>query len=251
MKILVLSDLHNEFSPFEPAPAAADVVVLAGDICLGTRGIAWARQAWPQQEIVFVPGNHEYYRSEIGIENEQMELAGQIYGVHVLNRRQAVINGVRFLGATLWTDFRLFGEAEVPWAYSAALNGLSDFRVIDYGDKTFMPQDSAAFNSADVAWLEQQLLHEIFAGPTVVVTHHLPSMRSVAERYRKSLLSACFASNFDRLLGHCSLWVHGHTHDSFDYEVNGTRVVCNPRGYCKAGQMPENPDFDPRLLVEV
>lgn len=251
MKIQILSDLHLEYSAFEVVQTDADVIVLAGDICLGTRGIAWARQTWPDKEIVFVPGNHEYYRSEIGIENEQMEIAARVYGVHVLNRKEAVIGEVRFLGATLWTDFRLFGEAERPWAYAAGLNGLTDFRVIDYGPKTFMPQDSAEFNAADVEWLEAKLKVENYDGPTVVVTHHLPSMRSVAERYQSGLLSACFASNFDHLMGYSQLWIHGHTHDSFDYQNKGTRVICNPRGYCKAGQTPENREFNLALVVEV
>lgn len=251
MKIHILSDLHIEYSDFEPQAVEADVIVLAGDICLGTRGVAWARQSWPDKEIVFVPGNHEYYRSEIGIENEMMGHAASVYGVHVLNRAEAVIDGVRFLGATLWTDFRLFGEDERPWAYAAALNGLRDFRVIDYGVQTFMPQDSAEISAADIAWLEGKLKLEAFDGTTVVVTHHLPSMRSVSDRYKKQLLSACFASHFDHLMGYSKLWVHGHTHDSFDYELNGTKVICNPRGYCKAGQLPENPQFDSRLVVEI
>ena len=251
MKIHILSDLHTDYAPFDPQAVAADVIVLAGDICLGTRGIAWARQTWPDKEIVFVPGNHEYYRSEIGMENEQMEWAGRVYNVHVLNRSEAVIDGVRFLGVTLWTDFGLFGEAERRYAYAAALNGLTDFRVIDYGTQTFMPQDSVELNTADVAWLEGKLKQEAFDGHTVVVTHHLPSMRSVAEQYQKGLLSACFASHLDHLMGYSKLWVHGHAHESYDYELNGTRVICNPRGYCKAGEAPENREFNPVLVVEV
>ncbi|MDD4929007.1 MAG: hypothetical protein PHP85_07005 [Gallionella sp.] len=198
-----------------------------------------------------MPGNHEYYRSEIGVENELMAAAADVYGVHVLNRAQVIIGGVRFLGATLWTDFRLFGEEERPWAYAAGLNGLSDFRLIDYGAQTFMPQDSAKLNQADVAWLESMLRDEAYDGKTVVVTHHLPSALSVAGRYKENLLSACFASNLDRLMGRSELWIHGHTHDSFDYEIKKTRVICNPRGYCKTGGAPENPDFNPVLLVDV
>jgi len=251
MKIQILSDLHLEYSSFEPMQTDADVIVLAGDIWLGTRGIAWARETWTDKEIVFVPGNHEYYRSEIGIETELMELAARDHGVHVLNRKEIVIGGVRFLGATLWTDFRLFGEEERPWAYAAALNGLPDFRVIDYGSQTFMPQDAAELNVADVVWLEGKLKDDKFDGKTVVVTHYLPSMRSVSDHYKKELLSACYASNFDHLMGYAQLWIHGHTHDSFDYQNNGTRVICNPRGYSKAGESPENREFKPALVVEI
>ncbi len=180
-----------------------------------------------------------------------MMKAARIYGVHVLNHGEVVIDGVRFLGATLWTDFKLFGDDMKRHAYTEALNGLRDFRVIDYGDKTFMPQDSARFNAADVKWLEGKLKGEKFDGPTVVVTHHLPSKRSIAERYSDQLLSACFASNLDHLFGFSKLWIHGHTHDSFDYEVDSTRVVCNLRGYCEAGEAPENPDFNPGFVVEI
>lgn len=251
MKIRILSDLHIEFCDFEPPPADCDVVVLAGDIAPGAQGIAWARATWPQTEIVFVPGNHEYYRSEIGVENELMAAAGAEHGVHVLNRKEVVIGGVRFLGAVLWTDFLLFGRDEQEHAMLAGHTGLSDFRVIDYGARSFTPQDSAELNRQDVAWLQARLLDEPFPGQTVVVTHHLPSMRSVPERYRESLLSACFASRLDRLMGHSALWIHGHTHDSFDYQLNGTRVICNPRGYCKVGQAPENPWFDSTLTVDL
>jgi len=251
MKLHILSDLHIEYAAYEPTQVDADVIVLAGDICLSTRGIAWARMAWPDKEIVFVPGNHEYYRSEMGIENEQMEMAAKVYGVRVLNRGEAVIGGVRFLGATLWTDFKLFGEAERPYAFAAGLNGLTDFRVIDHGPKTFMPQDSAEINAEDAAWLRAKLIDEPFDGKTVVVTHHLPSWSSVSEHFKKSLLTACFASDLDDLIGYSKLWIHGHTHDSFDYELNGTRVICNPRGYCKSGQPPENSRFDPNLVVEI
>jgi Icc-related predicted phosphoesterase len=206
---------------------------------------------WPDKEIVYVPGNHEYYRSEIAIENEQMEDAAKVHGVHLLNRGETVIDGVRFLGAILWTDFLFFGESERSYAYAAALQGLKDFQVIDFGIQVLTPQDSTVFNAADVAWLEKKVKHETFDGNTVVVTHHLPSAHSVAKRFSKELLSACFASNLDHLLGRSKLWVHGHTHDSFDYDLNGTRVVCNPRGYCKPGNPPENPQFNPALVVEV
>ncbi len=251
MKIHILSDLHLEYSSFTPPMVGADVVVLAGDIHKGMRGILWARTTWPDTEIIFVPGNHEYYGSEIGIENEQFEMAARVYGVHVLNRGEVVIGGVRFIGATLWTDFNLFDEEERPYAFSAGLNGLTDFRVIEFGSQTFMPQDSAELNKLDVVWLEAKLKHEPFDGKTVVVTHHLPSMRSVEERYKKELLSASFASHFDHLMGFSSLWIHGHTHESMDYDVNGTRVLCNPRGYCKTGQPPENKQFNTALVVEL
>ncbi len=251
MKLHILSDLHIEYNPYQPVATEAAVVVLAGDIGSSVQGIVWARQAWPDSEIVYVPGNHEYYRSEIGIENELMAQAGKEQGVHVLNRSGVTIGGVHFLGAVLWTDFMLFGEAEWKHAVQAGAAGLTDFSAIDWRAGPFTPLDAVAFNRQDVAWLDASLAREGAPDRTVVVTHHLPSMRSVAARYRDTLLSACFASNLDHMLGRSALWVHGHTHDSFDYVAEGTRVVCNPRGYTRPGRPPENPDFNPGLVVEI
>jgi predicted phosphodiesterase len=98
----------------------------------------------------------------------------------------------------------------------------------------------------------QDRLDEDFEGKTVVVTHHLPSIQSVSERYKDSDLSACFASNLDYLFGEkVDVWIHGHTHDSLDYTVCGTRVICNPRGYERYGSGPENYDFNPELTIEI
>ena len=109
---------------------------------------------------------------------------------------------------------------------------------------------TAHWHAQQIRWLKDQL-QEPFPGKTVVVTHHLPSARSVADRYKTDLLSACFASELDHLFGPMALWVHGHTHDCFDYDVGGTRVVCNPRGYTHPDASPENPHFNPALVIEV
>jgi calcineurin-like phosphoesterase family protein len=94
-------------------------------------------------------------------------------------------------------------------------------------------------------------LKKPFSGKTVVITHHLPSAQSVAERYKPSLTSACFASNLDDLMGASVLWIHGHTHDSMDYVLHGTRVVCNPRGYSRSSATQENKEFNPTLVMVV
>ncbi len=84
------------------------------------------------------------------------------------------------------------------------------------------------------------------------MTHHAPSPLSVHPRYAGSPLNAAFVSDLSRVAGggRAALWIHGHTHDSFDYDLGGTRVVCNPRGYAKDG-VNENPRFDAGLVVEV
>ena len=131
------------------------------------------------------------------------------------------------------------------------MRDFSRIRINEADARLFSPDDAAALFERDARWLDARLdtKHD---GPTVVITHHAPSRQSVHPRFANSLLNAAFVSDAERLLGgdRARLWVHGHTHDSFDYLVNGTRVVCNPRGYAKGG-VNENPRFDPHLLIEV
>jgi len=155
----------------------------------------------------------------------------------------------------LWTDFELFGAGEKKVAAMAEARRLirdfSRIALAEAADAVFSPEDSAALFQRHAGWLDGRLAaaHD---GPTVVITHHAPSRKSIHPRFVDSLLNACFVSDAERLIGadRAQLWIHGHTHDSFDYFVNGTRIVCNPRGYAKAG-VNENPLFDPDLMIEV
>jgi 3',5'-cyclic AMP phosphodiesterase CpdA len=201
MKIHVLSDLHLEFMPFDPPETDADVVVLAGDIGKGVQGIHWARGSFPDKEIIFVPGNHEFYGAQRLETLAAMRIAARECEIHMLDDNDLVIQGVRFLGATLWTDFMLFGEAEKPWAMREGQHCLADFRVIGEGlAGHFSPTHSVRLHEASLAWLKAKLA-EPFNCKTVVVTHHLPSALSVADRFIDESLSACFASNLYYLFG--------------------------------------------------
>jgi len=250
MRIHVLSDLHTEMASYLPHQVECDVVVLAGDIGNHTSGIEWARRVWPDQQIIYVPGNHEFYGLERTSTLQTMREAASKFGVYLLDNDEVVIEGVRFLGTTLWTDFNLFGEDTKLRAISAGQHNLNDFRLIGERDKVLSPERSIEIHEASLAWLSAKL-KEDFTGETVVVTHHLPCMQSVSDRYKTSILSACFASRLDALFGRSALWIHGHTHDSKDYVQNGTRVLCNPRGYSRHGHDQENNEFNPGLVVEI
>lgn len=195
-------------------------------------------------------GNHEFYGGDRSDVLHQLREAAYETGVHFLDNDEVIIDGVRFLGATLWTDFLLFGLTRQDAAMNAGMCGLNDFHMIHEDGLAFMPANAVALCNRSIRWLKLKLHDEPFEGKTVVITHHLPSMKSVAERYKRDILSACFASNLDELLGHSDLWIHGHTHDSFDYNVGITRVVCNPRGYVFKGTR-ENVDFNVELVVAV
>ena len=253
MKLNILSDLHLGFGAFDRPENAADVAILAGDISRPREAAAWALGF--RKPVLYVLGNHEFYGSSIeGAANELKRLCAGTH-VHVLDDSEIVVGGVRFLGSTLWSDFDLFGDGpQRAAAMAEARRLLRDFSRIRIGaaaDAVFTPDDCSALFKRHAAWLGERL-DAAPAGPTVVITHHAPSRKSIHPRFADSLLNACFVSDAEHLLGarRVQLWIHGHTHDSFDYLVNGTRIVCNPRGYAKDG-VNENPRFDPNLIIEV
>jgi hypothetical protein len=274
MKVQIASDLHLEllrrdprlrsWQVVEPAPNAT-LLILAGDIHQGAAAVE-AFVDWPVP-VLIVPGNHEAYESTIETSLAAMQAAAKGTQVRVLQREVAIIEGVRFVAATLWSDPAVMGEREAA-ARVALMQTMVDYRLIATDRPGAEPLERLTIDETthhhrrDRAWLEAEL-NQVFAGPTVVITHHLPSQRSIAPRYAGSLSNAGFVSELDSLMGaeRVQLWIHGHTHSSFDYTVAGTRVVCNPRGYARGlGSDPEhprptlsfeNPDFQPALVIEI
>ncbi len=230
MKIHVLSDLHIEFGDFSVPETEANVIVFAGDIGVGIDGLKWIESQEIDKPVIYVLGNHEFYHHDINLIDEIKAKAPE--NIHVLDTDTVEIDGVRFLGCTLWTDFLLFGAAEQWFAVQNAKKNMADFEVIKNNGRRFSPDDSMRLHEKSRDWLEG-MLRIPFDGKTVVVTHHLPSFKSVHPRFQKNLLSPAFASHLDELMNQerVIMWIHGHTHDAYDYEINGTRVVCNPRGY--------------------
>jgi len=244
MKIRIFSDLHLESAPFDPPPAPADVVVLAGDIDNGAAGIEWAQGRF-DAPVLYVAGNHEPYDGEFHATQSALRAAAGRTGIRFLDCGETVLGGVRFLGCTLWTDFALHGEAGRKLALEKYAGWLVDFRAIRWRNRMFAADDSVALHDAHRAWLTSRLLAP-FPGPTVVVTHHPPHPGSIAPKFATHPLNPAFVSNLEDLMGRAQLWIHGHTHCALDYTVRGTRVVCNARGY-----PGEQTAFVPDLVVEV
>jgi predicted phosphodiesterase len=229
MRLLVYSDLHHEISRYEPRAVAADLVVLAGDIDNGTAGIEWARRSF-RGRIVYVPGNHEYYQGEFDATQRALREAASRAEVDFLDCDQRIIDGVRFLGCTLWTDYSLAAPADRPAVIERSRRYNPDHTSIRFGERNFAPEDAVTLCAAHRAWLGTQL-DAGFDGPTVVITHFAPHRRSIAPAFANHASNPGFIVPLDELMGRAQLWIHGHTHTAFDYTVSGTRVVCNPRGY--------------------
>jgi predicted phosphodiesterase len=252
MKLHILSDVHNEFSVLEPPETDADVVILAGDIDLGTKVVPWARQF--KKPVIYLLGNHEFYghRYEEILEETKRQTEGT--NIHFLDNQALTLDGIRFLGTTLWTDFQLFGQAQSVLATMTAQQLVNDYKHIFIGSehRRLTPDDTRRMHEKAVSFLKAKLA-EPFDGKTVVITHHAPSLESVAERFKQDILTCAFASDLTPLMGlNVTLWVHGHVHNSSDYVCDGTRVVCNPRGYQHSrDSVSENPSFNPAFIVEV
>lgn len=202
--------------------------------------------------VVYVAGNHEFYRAHINGMNHELRLCAKTLRIHYLCEDAVVIDGVRFLGTTLWTDFSLYPGREQE-SMAAARQGISDFSWIRTSNGFFMPEQSVVMHKVARQWLGEQLAKP-FDGPTVVVTHHAPSARSISREYADSPLNPAFASELTELAGLADLWIHGHCHTSCDYDWHGTRVVANPRGYPHQRVRPlqwENTAFNPDFIVEV
>jgi predicted phosphodiesterase len=251
MKIRLLSDLHTEFRlPYKTHEMSEyrgeDVLVLAGDIASGsTNTMAVIRHfldlGFPQ--IVYVPGNHEYYGTGFDEFNAKMENKCFAYeNVHFLNPGSVTIDGVKFVGGTLWTNF-----ADNPFSQSAAKRGISDFRLI----RDFDVNRCAKTYYQHLGYIQDQYEQRGDA-KVVVVTHFLPARECIAPRFRNGdLINDYFANNLGEYISTMSdtTWLFGHTHDATDIVLGDTRVVANPHGYYNA--VNDGVGFDPFKLIVV
>lgn len=249
MKIQLVSDLHIEFGDWIPEKTDADVVVLAGDIHVAGRGVEWAKKNF-KVPVIFTPGNHDYYGSDLEFAITLMRLQAAKTNVHVLQDDEIVIDGVRFIGGTLWTDYEL--SKNKAGAMFCANAKMTDFRRIKSKSSGLLsPSCILECHWETRRFIESRTKREHTDGKTVVVSHHAPSDLSIPSSFNRGPTSvySAYASNLDHLMGdHIALWLHGHTHSNQDYLLNGTRVVCNPRGY---KHKLLNPGFIPDLVLEI
>lgn len=274
MKIQLLSDIHLEANPgFVPQPApGADVLVLAGDVGSyqwrrdGTRMAEpdWGLRRfsplaafahWPVP-VLFVPGNHEYDALDFDDTHHRLRETCERLGLVWLERETVVLAGVRFVGTTLWSDFDALAGAPTGPTTHALKQRHKAYRAANfYLEKMATQRQGVLFDAAAMReqalpcqhWL-RTVLQQPFDGPTVVVTHFAPSLRSADPRYGLSPGTAGFCNALDDALPLADLWLHGHLHCPHDYRVGRCRVVANPLGYA---DKHEQAGFAPQALIEV
>lgn len=259
MKIRLLSDLHTEFRlPYKTAAFAEyrgeDVLVLAGDIASGSTNTVDVIKFFKKQgftNIVYVPGNHEYYGTTIHDFDQKMHnKCAEIDGVHFLNPGQVVIGDVLFIGATLWTNF-----ADNFFSMKAAQRCIADFSYIKGSSPEiarFRTDDAVQLYNKHVAYIKQAY-EQRNGRKVVVVTHFLPATECISPRFANpaDLVNDYFANNLGGYISEMTdtTWLFGHTHDHVDKVLGDTRVVANPHGYYNA--MNDGIGFNPFEVVEV
>jgi len=246
VRLLIVSDLHTEFHADQgramiASLGKADVLVCAGDLSNADGiwdALALALDAY--EHVIFVFGNHEFYGSSLDAVRTKVRRFQEWFEghpenrgrLHVLDNSTCEIEGRRFVGTTLW----MRRQPGIEYLHGH----LNDFYMIERAETELYRE-----NVKSLAFLKRTV------GPDdVVVTHHLPSPRSVHPMYADSDLNCFFLCDVEDLITERQprLWVHGHTHLSADYEIGRTRVLCNPFGYALK---EENPQFDSRLTVEI
>lgn len=265
MRIWLLSDLHMPHGNLDiehilpTGVPDADVCVIAGDLIEGdpASAVDWLDvYIAPIMPTIYVLGNHEFYNAGRGMDtlrNQAQQRAMNCHNpVHVLDNMGVTIDGVRFLGSTMWTDFDVFGagdETSRAYAMHAAASSMNDYRfpAFDGRSDRWSPALSRRQHLDSRLWLEQELRASDL--PTLVVTHHAPHPSSIAVEFERDLVTAAFVSDMGDVMERYrpALWLHGHVHSSFDYTVGETRIVCNPKGYGRENARR----FDPAMVLDI
>lgn len=262
MRLWVLSDLHVELThgwdlPPPNARPQFDVMVMAGDLIPRMeRGVKWLLERVQDRPIIYISGNHEFYGADFDRTIEKARTLAIGTNIHVLENDTVVIDGVRFIAATLWTDFAAFGNPDT--AMLAAANNMNDYRRIrtsNYG-RRIRPIDTLRRHEASRKFIDSELVksHE---GATVVVTHHGPDLQAAKPGHETDILTAAYVSDLSETIVRTSpdLWIYGHTHCTDNRMLGGTRIISNAKGYGPYAPFGlsdfENFEFDPMLTIEV
>ncbi len=258
MKIQIVSDLHLEFGSIAIDNAGADVLVLSGDIMVANS----IKKHWVEfiesmcskfKHVVYVLGNHEHYHGNFSLSYTILKQAFEKHlNLYILDTETKIIEGVVFVGGTLWTNF----NHKDPNAMFMATRRMNDYRIVAYTDeqtqeiRSLDPNDTVTYHYKMKDHISKTV-QEYKDQPIVICGHHAPSFQSIASHYVSSELNGAYASELFEFIverPNIKLWTHGHVHSSFDYMIGSTRIVCNPRGYYR---YEENPQFNPNFIVEI
>lgn len=251
MKIRLLSDLHMDDAPWTAPLSDADVTVVAGDLFDdGIQSVKWCSELRKAsgKPVIFVPGNHEFSGSSLPLRLREMARCSRAADVHFLYNRNVVIGGVRFVGATLWSDFSAEQPGLRELAMSAAEDLLGDFSDIQYGPSKLRASHYCRMHQRSLRAIDAALV-DAYEEPVVVVSHFPPTVQGIPASLSTSALKAAFASPLEEFVRNSSAkaWFFGHLHQSSDCCLGVTRTLSNPRGHGAY----LNEKFDPLLEISI
>ncbi len=244
MKIAYGSDIHLEINARNFELVDADVLILAGDICLidqlrlgykDTKVGDWSRQFFidvsaKYNKVIYIPGNHDYWESDLS------HVVGIFYefcyenGIKNINFNPfgaEMIDDVKFVFATLWTDYK----NEDPLIMWDAKTYMNDFNwIMNYGKK-LIPSDIYEQHILE----RKHFINECSGAEKIIcISHHAPDMSCMDESRidNVSYMYGC-TDMIEIILDTPAIkfWVYGHTHIKNDMKIGSTRVLSNPRGY--------------------
>lgn len=248
MKIFPLSDLHIEFESPNIKIPEVEVIILAGDVGIGNKGIKWIKEHIKEIPVIYVLGNHEYYGNKYpGLLNKLKEETRNT-NITLLENEMIKIGGVMFYGATLWTDYEIFGHSGIAGYECEQV--MTDFKRIRIEPRysKIKYTDLINIHKKSIKWLNESLTNNA-DNINIVVTHHAPSIQSAPETYKDKLETAAYVSNLENIMKNhkLHLWIHGHLHRNSDYKINDCRIICNPFGYPDE----RNKEFNENLVIDI
>lgn len=252
LKTLIISDLHINFSDMK-AQDDVDLVIISGDVGPNiVENAAFLKKFKKVPKILYVLGNHEFEKKDLyQFSNSYIKfLSHEVPNLEILDNRTIEYQGIRFIGTTLWSDFKLYEpRITTTVAMELANNQILDYKTIIGKYGKLMPSETLELHNVAINFIETEL-KKLYFGKTVVISHFCPHPKSIDVKYEDEPLNGYFCSNLERLMNKSEFWLHGHTHSSFNYFVGKTNVVCNPRGYSN-GLVNENKKFNPNLIIDL
>lgn len=261
MKIQIISDLHREFcgpevfGPMNIVPGV-ETLIFAGDTHVDPSSWGEYMRTYPERlNKIAVLGNHEFYGgSPVHEKIEEYSKVARLYckNTHLLYTSSVTVDGVRFIGTTLWTDFNKSMDI------FSCEHGMNDFRKIkvlrsDGKLRNIRAVDLIGRHRSEVGFITDELLNGSIPDKTVVITHHSPSFKSIHPKFHNDPLNGGYASDLDDLIlrGKPKFWIHGHLHMATRYPIGDTEIICNPQGYCTSDGYCEDTGFSKDLVIEI
>lgn len=247
----IMSDLHLDASRMQINVQNSDIVLILGDTTFEDENWYWLFDRLEGKPTIIIPGNHEYDGHDIATRDKEIKaIAEQYKNIYYLNNESVIVEGIKFIGTCLWTDFK----ADEPYLSQSSsmqlARDIGHLKTIKNNGRALTIEDIVQLNEKSIQFLEFELLKNRVPEPTVVLTHFAPSSLSISKEYAHTNNSYHIVK-LDRLMGFSDYWLHGHVHCSQNYTIESTNVIANARGYSKFYDQAQNNFFNSQLSIQI